>query len=113
MGNPIQNLGDYNIVREALQAVGGNKEILYKSIGDTAVAKAAPKIFRKGTLIGSAITAGLIGASFLGYKGYAFLRDRRQKIENEPALKKEFAEAIETEASSPNIENSENCGEIG
>lgn len=105
MGNPIQNLGDYNIVREALQAVGGNKEILYKSIGDTAVAKAAPKIFRKGTFIGSAITAGLIGFSYLGYKGYSFLKDRKQKIENEPALKQEFNAIFETELSEKDHED--------
>ena len=97
MRNPIQNLGDYNIVREALQAVGGSKDILYRKIGDTAVSKAAPKIFRSGALIGSAITVGLIGTVSLGHKGYCLLKDRKQKIENEPALKKEFDEAIEAE----------------
>ena len=100
MGNPIKNLGDYNIVREALQAVGGSKEILFKNIGDTAVIKATPKILLKGVVIGSAITVGVIGFSYLGYKGYRLLKVRKQKIENEPALKKELFEVIEAETSS-------------
>lgn len=109
MGNPIQNLGDYNIVREALQAAGGNKEILYKSIGDTAVAKAAPKIFLKGGFTGSVITALLFGGSYLGYKGYFFLKDRKQKIENEPALKQEFIETFEAELSEKDNEERTDC----
>lgn len=40
----IKNLDDYNDVRIALQNADGNKEKLYKMIGDVAVAKAAPKI---------------------------------------------------------------------
>ena len=91
MRNPIQNLGYYNEVREALQAAGGKKEILYKEIGDTAVAKASPKIFIEGGLI----TAGLICVSFLVHKGYSFMKDRKQKIKNEPALKQEFFRTVE------------------
>ena len=36
----IENLGDYNKARLALQEVGGNLDTLYKQVGDTAVAKA-------------------------------------------------------------------------
>jgi hypothetical protein len=98
MRNPIENLGDYNKAREALQEVGGSLEILYKNIGDTAVSKAAPKLLFKGGVIG----ASLLGIVFAGYKGICFIKDRKQKIENEPALKKEFFEAIEAESSKRN-----------
>ena len=90
--NPIENLGDYNVVREALQAAGGSKATLYKRIGDTAVSKATPKLL----LIGGAIGFGIY---HFGKKGIGFIKGRKQKIENEPALKKEFAEAIEVETS--------------
>ena len=93
MKNPIENLGDYNKVREDLQAAGGCIETLYKNIGDTAVSKATPGIF----LAGSLLTVAGIVVIFIGYKGVCFLKDRKQKIENEPALKKEFIEAIEEE----------------
>jgi len=91
MRNPIENLGDYNKAREALQEVGGSLEILYKNIGDTAVSKAAPKLLFKGGVIG----ASLLGIVFAGYKGICFIKDRKQ-------LKKEFFEAIEAESSKRN-----------
>ena len=50
------------------------------SVGDTAVFKAVPKILLKGGVIGSAITAIVVGLSYLGYKGYHFLKDRKQKL---------------------------------
>ena len=93
MRNPIENLGDYNKAREALQAAGGSLGTLYKSVGDTAVSKAAPKLLFKGGVIG----ASLLGIAYVGYKGICFMKDRKQKIENEPVLKKEFVEAIEAE----------------
>lgn len=95
MGNPIKNLGDYNKAREALQAAGGSLETLYKSVGDTAVSKAAPKLLFKGGLIG----VGLSGGVYFAYKGICFMKDRKQKLENEPVLKKEFMDTIEAEVS--------------
>lgn len=100
MRNPIYNLGDYNKVRIDLQTVGGRLESLYKNVGETAVAKAAPKLLLKGCLIGMGITVGIFGAAYGGYKGYCLLKDRKQKIKNEPALKKEFSEALEAEIKS-------------
>lgn len=44
MRNPIENLGDYNKARIDLQAKNGNLDALYKDVGDTAVAKAAPRL---------------------------------------------------------------------
>ena|GEM_PF-6404924 len=58
MKNPIANLGDYNIAREALKQAGGKWDVLIKGIEKTAVAKKAPLIL----LIGS-------GLGILGYKG--------------------------------------------
>ena len=108
MRNPIGNLGDYNIARDALKAAEGSWEILYNSIGDTAVSKAAPKLLFKGGLIG----AGLFGIACVGYKGFCFIKDRKKKMENEPALKKEFVEEIEAESSKRNNEELTDCGEI-
>jgi len=95
MRNRIENLGDYNRAREAVQAAGGSLEALYKSVGDTAVSKATPKILFKGGVIG----VSLLGIAYVGHKGICFMKDRKQKIENEPNLKKEFVETIEVEAS--------------
>ena len=109
MRNPIGNLGDYNKARDALKAAEGSWEILYNSIGDTAVSKAAPKLLFKGGLIG----AGLVGIAYVGFKGvYFIIKDRKKKMENEPALKKEFVEAIEAGSSKRNNEELTDCGEV-
>lgn len=108
MRNPINNLGDYNIARNHLKAAGGRWENLYNSIGDTAVAKATPKLLFKGILIG----AGVVSIACAGYNGYCFFKDRKKKMENEPALKKEFVEAIEAESLKRNNEEIVGYGEI-
>lgn len=100
MRNLIENLGDYNKAREDLQAAGGSLETLYKSVGDTAVSKAAPKLMFKGGVIGVSLAC----ISFVGYKGICFMKDRKQRIENEPVLKKEFIETIKAKASKSNNE---------
>lgn len=87
MANPIENLGDYNRVRIDLQAKNGDLNALYKEIGDIAIAKATPKILASGALI--AIVAWNIGK-----KGICFLRERRDKLNNEPALKKRFEDEV-------------------
>lgn len=88
----IENLGDYNDVRIALQNADGSKKKLYKMIGDVAVAKAAPKYMA----IGSAVVA-VVGGVWAGKKGIDFLKDRKKKIENEPMLKEEFNEMLDDE----------------
>ncbi|WP_133016728.1 hypothetical protein [Clostridium cuniculi] len=95
MRNPIENLGDYNRAREALQKAGGSLETLYKNVGDAAVSKATPKLLFKGGVMG----ASIVGIAYVGYKGICFMKDRKQKIENELILKKEFLNTIEIEAS--------------
>jgi len=91
MGNPIVNFGDYNIAREALKACGGSWNVLFKSIGETAVAKEAPKLLFKGGWIGAGILAGVLGIAYIGNKSYCFMKDRKEKIKNEPTLKKNFS----------------------
>lgn len=52
MRNPIENLGDYNRMRIDLQEKDGDLDALYKDVGDTAVAKAAPGLIILGATIG-------------------------------------------------------------
>lgn len=108
MRNPIENLGDYNEVREDLQAAGGCKETLYNSIGETAVSKATPKLL----LVGGLIATGLISIVHFGNKGIKFIKERKRKIENEPALKKEFFETIQVASSKRSNEELKDCEEI-
>lgn len=104
MNNPINNLGDYNKLRIALQAAGGSKEILYQQIGDTAIAKAAPKLLAKGGVMGAGAILLAFGTAYGGNRLYKFLIDRKEKLENEPALKKEFFEVIEAESAKMKLE---------
>lgn len=97
MGNPIENLGDYNRARIDLQAKNGDLNALYKDVGDTAVAKAAPGLILLGVTIG-------IGLCNLGQKGLHFIRERKHKLKNEPALKKKF---VETVSESSNVDTEE------
>lgn len=83
MGNPIENLGDYNKMRIDLQARNGDLDALYKDVGDTAVAKVAPYLIVFGLAMGMVI-------SKMG-------NDIIKKIRNEPALKKRFKEEVMTE----------------
>ena len=93
MGNSLANLGDYNIARDLVKEAGGRWDIVYNNIGKTFVAKAAPKIFLKGGFVG----AGVIGLAWVGREASRFWKERKKLIENEPALKKEFIEILESE----------------
>lgn len=88
MNNPLDNLGDYNKVRIDLQKAGGNMDKLYKEVGDTAVAKAAPTLL----LAGAGLALGIV---YLGKKGIGFIKDRRSKIKNEASLKETFYQEVE------------------
>lgn len=93
MANQLDNLGDYNLVRIDLQNANGSIEKLYKDIGDTAVAKATPRIL----LTGGAIVMGIYGLIKVGQKGIQFKKDRTEKIKNESILKAEFVKVVEDE----------------
>lgn len=52
MANRIDNLGDYNIVREDLKSHNGDVDSLYKSIGDAAIAEVRDSIWKDGAKTG-------------------------------------------------------------
>ena len=81
-----------------LQESNGDINMLYKDIGDAAVAKAAPELMLEGGIIGSVLTVLLGVISILGYKGTRFIKARNEKIRKEPALKEEFIEIVKTES---------------
>ena len=93
MSSRIENLGDYNKVRIDLQNVGGDLDILYRKIGETAFAKAALPLLVTGA-----------GIFYIGQKSVRLLKKRKEMIKNEPELKKQLIEVVENEAA--NEENS-------
>ena len=93
MGYPIDNLGDYNIVRDDLKAVGGSIEKLYEKIGNIAVAKKAPKYFIAGMIV----AIGLEESIKYGKKAVAFIKERKKLIEEEEIVKESFKESIKQE----------------
>ena len=93
----VENLGDYNDVRILLQKFDGDKEKLFKYIGDVAVAKESPKLLAKGGVIGGAIILVSGGIIWAGTKGYNYLKDRKKKMEVEPLLKEELDKMIDAE----------------
>ncbi len=93
----LENLGDYNIVRMDLQNAGGRKEVLYKMIGDAAVAKKAPEYLFMGIVIG-VTGVSIINAGFKVVKsGITFLKNRKNIIEHESVLKEEFNKIVDSE----------------
>lgn len=93
MSTRIENLGDYNKARIALQEAGGSLDKLYDKIGTTAVMKAAPVFMLAG--------AGML---YAGQKCFRFFKKRKEMIKNEPELKKQFAEAVK-----PSSRTAETC----
>lgn len=100
----VENLGDYNDVRILLQKFDGDKEKLFKYIGDNAVAKEAPKLLAKGGVIGGAIILVSAGIVWGGAKSYNYLKDRKKKMEREPLLKEEFNKMIDAELAEDEME---------
>lgn len=95
MGSRIENLGDYNKVRLDLQAKGGNLNALYDEIRKTAVSEATPKLMLRG----GAIVSLIYGTIFLipkVPKAIRFMKERKEMIKNEPTLKKQFVETLQT-----------------
>ena len=90
MRNPIENLGDYNKVRIALQNAGGDLDVLYKQIGDAAVAKKAPGLLAVGSIVGA-------GLAWLCYQGHSILKRRKDAVTNEPMLKEQLNTIIQEE----------------
>ncbi len=91
--NPIENLGDYNLVRIELQKFGGSRTALYRAIGEEAVRQNAPAIYGKGLKDGARIGMKigmkkgiLLGAGFTiaalgGKKIYDCYKDYREEYD--------------------------------
>lgn len=91
----LDNLGDYNIVRDDLYKFGGDAAKLYKSIADTAVAEKAPALLIKGGLIGGAIVLGIGFGAHAIVKGVKFLKDRKRLLGEKTNLERQLAEQME------------------
>lgn len=108
--NPIANLGDYNDVRLDLQKCNGNKDLLYKKIGDLRISKDGPKLMAKGAIFGAFVASTVVGGLVYGINCY---KKRKQAIIDEPKLRKEFDELSDnSDDSQKNSTESENiCAE--
>ncbi len=95
MAYPLDNLGDYNVVRNALKEANGNADILFQNIGTTAVAKEKPKIFKDGCLVGIGIGVGICSIMYGGYNYYKNKKHAKKALETEPKLKDELTKTIE------------------
>lgn len=91
----LDNLGDYNVVRNDLKKSEGNVETLYKNIEEAAVAKAGPHIFKEGFLTGAGIGVGICTAIYGGYKYYKDKKYKKKALKTEPKLKDEFTRTME------------------
>lgn len=99
MAYPLDNLGDYNIVRNDLKEADGNVETLYKNIEAVFIAKARPQIYKEGCWTGFGIGAGagvgICAAIYGGYKYYKYKKDKKKALQTEPELKDELAKTVE------------------
>lgn len=93
MGYPIDNLRDYNIVRDDLKAVGGSVEKLYEKVGDIAVAKKAPKYFMAGVIV----AIGVGESIRYGLKAISYMKERKKLIEEEEMVKESFKKSVKQE----------------
>lgn len=108
MAYPLDNLGGYNDMRNALKEVNGNVETLFKNIGDAAVAKERPEIFnegyQKGFGIGVSIGVGICSIMYGGYSYYKNKKNERKALKAEPKLKEELTKTIENTSAKTEIE---------
>lgn len=99
--SPLDNLGDYNIVRDDLHRFGGDAAKLYKNIGDTAIAEKAPALLAKGGLIGAGVTIVVGLGLYAVVEGAKFLKQRKMLIENKPQLEQQLAKDLGSGAGEP------------
>lgn len=92
--NRLDNLGDYNIVRDDLYEHGGDAAALYKDIADTAVAEQAPALIAFGALIALIADFGI-------RRGIAYWKNRKQLLEKKPILEQQLVEHIHNEPQDP------------
>lgn len=91
----IDNLGDYNIVRDALYEHDGDAKKLFKDIGDTAVAEKRPELMKEGAIQAAIFIVAaellLVGANKL----YGFIKQSgkdTELIKGKEKLKTELEE---------------------
>ena len=98
MAYPIDNFGDYNVVRNDLKDNDGNADILYQKIGAAAVAKERPKIFKAGFKAGGLTVIGIIGIVMGSYSIISHCKNKKNEkkaLKAEPKLKEELTKTIE------------------
>ena len=89
--NPLENLGDYNIVRNDLFNCGGDAAKLYQGIADTAVAEKTPALLTKGGIIGG-VTVLVIGFGAQAViEGVKYLKKRKKMLAEKPQLEQQLA----------------------
>lgn len=91
----LDNLGDYNIVRDDLFKFGGDAAKLYKSIADTAVAEKTPSLLIKGGVIGGVIILAADLGTRAVIKGVKFMKNRKKMLDEKPDLERQLAEQME------------------
>lgn len=108
MAYPLDNLGGYNDVRNDLKGVGGSVDVLYQNIGDAAVDKARPEIFKEGfswgTLTGIGIGMGIISAIYGGYRYYENKKYEKKARKAELQLQEELTATVEDSSVKSEIE---------
>lgn len=92
--NPLENLGDYNIVRNDLFNCGGDAAKLYKGIADAAIAEKTPELLVKGGIIGG-VTVLIIGFGTQAViEGVKYLKKRKKMLAERPHLEQQLAEQV-------------------
>ena len=91
----LDNLGDYNIVRNDLQKFGGDAAKLYKNIADTAVAEKTPALLIKGGLIGGGIILAADLSIRAVVKAVKYMKNRKKLLKEKPNLEQQLAEQME------------------
>lgn len=104
MAYPLDNLGDYNVVRNALKETNGNAEILFQNIGSTAVAKERPQIFKDGCLTGIGIGVGICSIIYVGYSYCKNKINEKKALNAEPKLREELTKTIENTSTKAEID---------
>jgi len=104
MAYPLDNLGDYNVVRNALKEANGIAEILFQNIGATAVAKERPKIFKDGCLTGIGIGVGICSIIYGGYNYCKNKMNEKKALNAEPKLREELTKTIENTSTKAEID---------
>ena len=99
--NPLENLGDYNIVRNDLFNCGGDAAKLYQGIADTAVAEKTPALLTKGGIIGG-VTVLVIGFGAQAViEGVKYLKKRKKMLAEKPQLEQQLARQAVKNAEHP------------